>query len=329
MAERKKRSFQHIMESESFDIIRQNLPKHWVVREFNNPDYGVDLVIEIFEDSGDNVNFEVLGEYVYVQVKSVQKISIRSEQIYSVNNVSKFSWEELKGAYIEDNLISYALDTNSLYTVEKLGGSISFLLFVVDLAEKNVYFICLNDLIDKYIKPKDLEFLNKKSVTLKIPTYLNFNDKVTSITALKFYGKRAKLLSAFAKFFYQRNEVFRFVNRYGWTVHNAIYQCDESEYSEFVNMIRVFISQVIHLDVWQIREWVPIDMSYRELENLKKVLEDSSSDRQVILSQALITWHKLCNLANLYEEIVREWHLPKLLSYQLSHPNPPTEVSEK
>lgn len=49
MAQKKQRVFQHIMEDESYQIIKDKLPKDWVVREFNRPDYGVDIVIELFE----------------------------------------------------------------------------------------------------------------------------------------------------------------------------------------------------------------------------------------------------------------------------------------
>lgn len=49
MVKKKQRVLQHLMEDESYEIIKSQIPKHWVIREFNRPDYGIDLVIELFE----------------------------------------------------------------------------------------------------------------------------------------------------------------------------------------------------------------------------------------------------------------------------------------
>ena len=43
MAHKKQRVIQHIMEDKSFQVIKDCLPKEWVIREFNHPDYSVDL----------------------------------------------------------------------------------------------------------------------------------------------------------------------------------------------------------------------------------------------------------------------------------------------
>jgi len=46
-ARRKRRSFQHIMEEESGQILRVSLPKEWVIHEYS-PDYGIDGTVEMF-----------------------------------------------------------------------------------------------------------------------------------------------------------------------------------------------------------------------------------------------------------------------------------------
>jgi len=33
-------------------------------------------------------------------------------------------------------------------------------------------------------------------------------------------------------------------------------------------------------------------------------------------------WHRLCNLASMYEELVREWFLPSVLAQLASYPEP-------
>jgi hypothetical protein len=107
MAKKKQRVFQHIMEDESYDIIKKQIPKHWVIREFNRPDYGIDLVIEIFEIIDENVA-ETLGEFIYVQVKSVIEIESKYEKIFAVGNVAKGVWKENK-TYANIEVIKYRL----------------------------------------------------------------------------------------------------------------------------------------------------------------------------------------------------------------------------
>jgi len=66
MAHKKRRPIQHIMEDESYKIIKDALPKHWVVRDFNRPDYGIDIVIELFEFVEKEMT-ETLREFIFVQ----------------------------------------------------------------------------------------------------------------------------------------------------------------------------------------------------------------------------------------------------------------------
>ncbi|WP_228466704.1 DUF4365 domain-containing protein [Adhaeribacter swui] len=100
MVNKKRRVFQHIMEDESYQIIKNLIPKEWVIREFNRPDYGIDLVIELFEKIDDHYS-ETLGEFIYVQVKSLKNIKIVTEKIFSVNNVAKGVWGEDRSEYAE------------------------------------------------------------------------------------------------------------------------------------------------------------------------------------------------------------------------------------
>jgi hypothetical protein len=93
-----------------------------------------------------------------------------------------------------------------------MGSSVSFLLFLVDLKTENAYFICLNDLINKYISPKNKNCLSQKTVTLAIPIKNDLRENLVANHALKIYAKRAKLLAAFEKLFYQRNEILHFFN---------------------------------------------------------------------------------------------------------------------
>jgi hypothetical protein len=40
-------------------------------------------------------------------------------------------------------------------------------------------------------------------------------------------------------------------------------------------------------------------------------------------TKIIICWHRLTNLASMYEEICREWFLPKMISLLTSYPEEP------
>src|SRR5690606_22596816 len=95
----------------------------------------------------------------------------------------------------------------SIFTIQSLGGSVPVLLFVVDIETKEVYFVCLNDYIDKIILRKVPNYAEQESLTITIPILNKLSNQDISNNALKFYGKRAKLLAAFSKFSFQKNEI--------------------------------------------------------------------------------------------------------------------------
>lgn len=45
----KRRSEAHVIGDYAIDILKQHLPKEWVVREYH-PDYGIDLSIELLSE---------------------------------------------------------------------------------------------------------------------------------------------------------------------------------------------------------------------------------------------------------------------------------------
>lgn len=95
MARKKQRVFQHIMEDESFQIIKKLIPKEWVIREFNRPDYGIDLVIELFDKVDEQIS-ETLGEFIYVQVKSVKQIEIKKRKFFLLVMLQKENGKKIK-----------------------------------------------------------------------------------------------------------------------------------------------------------------------------------------------------------------------------------------
>ncbi|OUJ69941.1 DUF4365 domain-containing protein [Hymenobacter crusticola] len=330
-ARRKRRVVQHVMEDGSYEIIKKHLPKEWVIRHFNQPDYGIDLVIELFDKVDERVS-ETLGEFIYVQVKSVTELEERPERIYPSGNVAKGSWQENKTEYVEVPVVKYPFDTDSIYTIQTWGASIAVLLIVVNVRTEDAYFVCLNDYIDKVLLPKLPTYEEQGSVTISIPAYNNLKDKEVTGAAFGLYGKRAKLLAAFSKFFYQKNEIGYMFQFKTWPVVTYREKLEiENADGDGVTMsgkaindtLLLFIEQIEHLDIWEYRGWAPLADCKAELLSLKRHLLHPEPDEtpEFILNQILLIWHRLTNLATMYEEICREWFLPKMLALY-SYPKP-------
>ncbi len=70
----KERSESHLIDQEAISMLRGKLPREWVVREFN-PDYGIDLDVELFEKEERKI--VTLGERLYIQVKGTTKANYK------------------------------------------------------------------------------------------------------------------------------------------------------------------------------------------------------------------------------------------------------------
>lgn len=319
------------MEDESYEIIKSQIPKHWVIREFNRPDYGIDLVIELFE-MVDNDIAETLGEFIYVQVKSVKELQIRQETIYQVGNVAKGVWTENKKSFTKIDVVKYPFDTTSIFTIQSLGGSVPVLLFIVDIKNRDTYFVCINDYIDKIILPQNPKYIEQSSLTLNIPVFNRLSSIDVANNALKFYGKRAKLLAAFSKFSFQKNEIkhiFGYKDYPVWTYRDEIEKGKKYEQDEIKMQLLYFISQIEDLDIWQHIEWQVLPQAKMDLEIVKNLLEKAEVDWITAKDKVIVLWHQLTNLGTMYEDICREWFLPKMISLLTSYPTIPEITHEE
>jgi len=319
------------MEDESYQIIKKHIPKEWVIRDFNRPDYGIDIVIELFDKIDQEVS-ETLGEFIYIQVKSVNNVAVTKEKIFNVGNVAKGIWNEDDSEYTEIELVKYVFDTNSLYTIQSLGASVSVLLFIVDICTEDVYFICINDYIDKIILPKNPSYGSQDALTLNIPALNNLKNKEITNNALKFYGKRAKLLSAFSKFAYQKNEIaydFGYKLFLVWTYRDELEKDKVYDNDEIKTMLLYFISQIEDLDIWSHTEWVVLPEAKIELLKIRLLLQNDKGEWNKVKDKVIVLWHQLTNIGTMYEDICREWFLPKIISLLTSYPTPPKIIKKE
>ena len=353
MAHKKRRVFQHIMEDNSIDLLKQKLPSEWVLRKYN-PDYGIDLSIELFQSvDGGNDKFETLGEFLFAQIKSISSTRIEKKDVYSRMNVemqelSKSPW----GDKSTIEVIKFQIDTNELLTVQAVGNGIPVLLIVICLDLQKAYFVCLNDYIVKIIVHENPEFYNQESLTIYIPTNNEILNEHDFLVPLQFYAKRPKLYAAFSRFVYQQHEL-----------QNLFIVDPKSEEDNFYfpleNLITIlhFISIIKRYDFWhEISMWKIIEEIYFEICLVEKIINkrltglkltetdfqgidkldlskldeiegdiqiDSSFKDEMIefmFGNAINrTWDRLVNLNNLFEEICREWCLPTFLSRLTSY----------
>ena len=313
----KKKTLSHLIENESIKIIEKKLPSYWTIRNYK-PDYGLDLAVEVFEETSDGNDYETLGEHFFIQVKGTKNISKISKKIKSeYNNVEKKGlYEELRDETKEIEVIKFEIETSELYTIERMGSSIPVFLFLVDINSEVIYFICLNDYIDKVITPHDPEYLNKKNKVIYIPTN-NIIDE-HGIDALRFYSQRSKMYSFFIEAEYQRNEM-KYIN-------------DEDLHKVY----RYFIDRLLRHDVWKCKVKWPLMESYHkkllilkekgtlpEVENLEydernddEIWTIGYSNKEFKFKDAMLymnirmLWDGLASICHVYEEDCREWFLP-------------------
>lgn len=331
MVRKKRRTFHHLMEDESYAIIKKHLPKEWVVRAFNSPDYGIDLVVELFEKIDENVA-ETLGEFIYIQVKSAKQIPVKKEKIYSVGNVAKGEWHEEKSEYIDLDVVKYSYDVNSIFTIHSLGGSVSVLLLFVDIASEDVYFINMNDYIDKLLIPQQSNYTKKQTITIKIPAFNNLKDKPIASLAFRLYGKRAKFLAAFSKFAYQKNELGYMLGFKTWPVKTYRQEFEKDityTLRQIYKVVLLFINQIEDLEIWKFEGWAPLPEAKKNLLVLKSMLNNETVEWNVARDSIIINWHQLTNLNTMYEDLCREWFLPKMIGLLCSYPDPPIIVKAK
>jgi hypothetical protein len=344
MAYTKKRVRQHIMEDQSIRIVRDLLPDEWVVREYR-PDYGIDLAIELFEflDAKQTVAAS-LGETLFVQVKSTEVVRSRAVRVYGRRNVEKGPLAEDRNEYETIEVARLQLETSELLTIQAMGAAIPVMLFLVELSTRRMYFVCLNDLIEKVVLPEDPLYHEKKTKTILIPLRNRVTEgNAASVLPLATYAKRPKLYAAFEKFGYQQHEI-------GFAVDAALESPSPTGRKEaaaqLLQLVQHFLATDLRYDFWtRMPEWQPIRWAWSELSALAAVIQTPNlhdnldelrsylvnppgarrdrnyfaglqidDARAHFYTDILMMWNRLDNLSRMYEELVREWFLPTYLA---------------
>lgn len=313
---RKRRSLNQIKEEDSYRILRQKLPETWVIHEYG-PDYGIDCIVELFDYVDDEKTVaETLGENFYVQLKGSSRVEYGKRRAFARSNVALGALSENKEDYVDIDVVKFQLDISDLLTIQSMGTAVPVLLILVDVTSERMFFVCLNDYIDKVIIPEDPLFYKNGSKVINIPVQNEITLHHSHLVPLRNFGKRAKMLAAFSLFNYQSIEIKR---RLGLT--NFTYSMrPELE----VEMMKTFVNSALRLDIWDKHEfWAPIKDSHYDLLALERALADGvpAEEHAAMLNLANEhIWRKLTNLGNMYEELCREWYLPTVLGQLASYP---------
>lgn len=313
---KKQRSLNQVKEEISIQVLREKLPEEWVIHSYG-ADYGIDCVVELFDYIDEDRKIaETLGENFFVQLKASDSINYSSRRAYGRGNVAKGALSEDKDDFIDIAVAKFQLEMPEILTIQSMGVAIPVLLILVDTNTKKAFFICLNDYIDKILIPEDPDYASKASKTIYIPLANEILTTEDSLVPLRAYGKRSKMYGAFGTFHYQLKEIWRIQGRAA-----APYRM---ELDQAVAMIKTFVEVSLRQDVWSGHEfWDPMSWSHSELSELKckleKGIKPEDYDQFLIFCSDYI-WHRLTNLANMYEELVREWFMPTYLAQLTSYP---------
>lgn len=307
----KQKAKSHIIERKSLSIIQSILPDYWTIREFN-PDYGIDLDVEIFEKSDDV--YETLGEHLYIQVKGTEKISFSKIKVSDADGN--------KSIYID--VVKFSIETSELYTVERMSSAVPVMLFVVDVIGNVIYFICLNDYIEKILIPYEHDYCSNSKKTIYIPIKNKIETTQNCLSIIPIYSKRPKLYSFFNKVNCQNNDL------------NYISDDD------LVDKCKQYTKELLRLDVWSIRKLIIlIDKYYEKLINFrqkgvktlfqgdKNIYDDNEKIWDTSFSYGKLytkyeavcfmnlrqLWISMDNFRDYYEEYCRSWFLPIWFNY--------------
>ena len=76
-------------------------------------------------------------------------------------------------------------------------------------------------------------------------------------------------------------------------------------------------------------EWQVLPQAKSDLIQVKTILENDEIDWKIAKDKIIVLWHQLTNLGTMYEDICREWFLPKMISLMTSYPTMPEIIDEK
>jgi hypothetical protein len=175
------RTIQHIIDTRAIKRVCRELPDHWVIRELTERDYGTDLLVEIFEDSGT----DSYGHTVYTATGTMFHAQVKGTT----------SPLKLK----KDCQIAFQLSKKAMLYTQSF--STPFLLIMVDLSSDDAesYFLWIQRYIRDVFDSKKPEWraLNQDSFAIRIPSHNKLSSETEKI---KHIAARPRLIQELIEF---------------------------------------------------------------------------------------------------------------------------------
>jgi acetone carboxylase gamma subunit len=145
-----------VKETKSIKIFENQIPDEWICRRITNPDYALDMEIEITSEE------EVSGKTLLVQLKS--------SDFYSPKR----------------GFIHYPFDTRKLqYYLKK---DLPVILVLVDLIKEQCYWVFVQEYIYEELEKSDPLWRQRRTTTLKIPITNMLSQSIPALADLAFQG---------------------------------------------------------------------------------------------------------------------------------------------
>lgn len=332
----KQRQKRHITGESGVKIVKEKMPSSWVVRDIN-PDYGLDLHVEVFgPDPEDIESANTLGEHFYIQVKTTDQIILHNHVVRSRKNVTKYVPDPNDGAPLTIKVAKFGLDAETLLTVETMGAAVPVVLCYVELNTEDVYYVCLNDYVAKVLLPVNPSFEEQSSATVYIPSWNLLDRDDPSFSYLALLARRGKFYSAFNTFSYQFNELVWLLDRLN--DFNFVYPTPQDTHAphdsalvipplELITMARTFLRTALRLAIWDRvgdAYWSPLEDVQMDFARLEAEIPQAGQPipyacLKEYMVHLRIAFSRAANLGRMYEELVREWRQPTYLATGLDY----------
>jgi hypothetical protein len=175
------RTVQHVTDTRAIKRILTALPDHWVIRELTERDYGIDLFVEIFEQSGVDAHghdtYSSTGSVFHAQVKGTNSpVSFRN-----------------------DGQISFQLSKKAMLYAETF--STPFILLKADLSNDHAesYFLWIQRYIRDVLDCSTPEWrtMEQESFAVGIPPH---NKLSSAMAKIEYIAARPRLIQELVEF---------------------------------------------------------------------------------------------------------------------------------